>query len=45
MLDMTALFRNITGKDEQTVQAEELQRVNSAAEKGNEFFKCFITSI
>jgi len=41
MLDMTALFRNITGKDEQTVQSEELQRVNSAAEKGNEFFRFY----
>lgn len=41
MLDMTALFRNITGKDEQTVQSEELHRVNSAAEKGNDFFKFY----
>jgi hypothetical protein len=41
MLDMTAMFRNITGKDEQTVQKEELERVNSAAEKGNDFFNFY----
>lgn len=44
MLDMTASFRNITGKDEQTVQMEELERVNKAAECGNDFFKFYGTN-
>lgn len=44
MLEMTVSFRNITGKDEQIVQQEELERVNSAAEKGNNFFKFYLTN-
>jgi len=44
MLDMTALFRNITGKDEQTVKTEELERVNKAAESGNDFFKFYASN-
>lgn len=44
MLEMTVSFRNITGKDEQTVQQEELDRVNLAAQKGNEFFKFYSTN-
>lgn len=44
MLDMTVSFRNITGKDEQTVQQEELERVNKAAEHGNDFFKFYGTN-
>ena len=38
MLDMTALFRNVTGKDDQTISAEELDRVQVTAEAGNLFF-------
>jgi hypothetical protein len=44
MLDMTVSFRNITGKDEQTVQKEEFERVNKAAECGNDFFKFYGTN-
>lgn len=44
MLDMTALFRNITGKDEQTVQQEELERVNNAAESGTKFFNFYASN-
>lgn len=44
MLDMTVSFRNITGKDEKTVQLEELERVNKAAESGNDFFKFYGTN-
>lgn len=44
MLEMTVSFRNITGKDEQTVQQEEFERVNQAAQKGNEFFKFYSTN-
>ena len=41
MLDLTALFRNITGKDELAINAEEVERVNKAAEAGNVFFKFY----
>lgn len=44
MLEMTVSFRNITGKDEQTVQQEEFDRVNLAAQKGNDFFKFYSTN-
>lgn len=44
MLEMTVSFRNITGKDEQTVQQEEFDRVNQAAQKGNDFFKFYSTN-
>lgn len=38
MLNMTLAFRFITGKDEKTIDKEEAERVNNAANKGNEFF-------
>jgi len=38
MLDMTALMRNVTGKDEKTIQAEEFERISETAELGNGFF-------
>jgi len=41
MLDMTALFRNVTGKDDQTISAEELDRVQVTAEAGNLFFEFY----
>lgn len=41
MLDMTALFRNVTGKDDQTITAEELDRVQITAEAGNMFFEFY----
>lgn len=44
MLEMTVSFRNVTGKDEQTIQKEELEIVNSAAIKGNDFFKFYSTN-
>lgn len=44
MLNMTISFRNITGKDKQTIEQEELDRVNKSAEKGNDFFKYYSTN-
>ena len=44
MLEMTQSFRNITGKDKETVEKEELERVNKSAEKGNDFFKYYSTN-
>jgi uncharacterized protein YoxC len=44
MLDMTQSFRNITGKDKDTVEKEEFDRVNNSAEKGNNFFKYYSTN-
>lgn len=41
MLDMTALFRNVTGKDEETITAEELERAQSTADAGNKFFEFY----
>ncbi len=41
MLDMTALFRNVTGKDDQTISAEELDKVQVTAEAGNLFFEFY----
>lgn len=41
MIDMTALFKNITGKDEKNVQEEELDRVDSVAKLANDFFKFY----
>ncbi|MBK6946996.1 MAG: hypothetical protein IPH16_01980 [Haliscomenobacter sp.] len=41
MLDMTVLFRNITGKDEETVQEEELKRLNRVAYLGNDFLNYY----
>lgn len=44
MLEMTQSFRNITGKDEQAVMQDELDRVNTSAEKGNDFFNYYSTN-
>jgi len=41
MLDMKALFRNVTGKDDQIITAEELDRVQITAESGNIFFEFY----
>ena len=41
MLDMTALFRNVTGKDDQTISAEELDKVQVTVEAGNLFFEFY----
>ncbi len=42
MLDMTQSFRNITGKDTETVEKEELERVNQSAEKANDFLNIIV---
>jgi uncharacterized membrane-anchored protein YhcB (DUF1043 family) len=44
MIEMTQSFRNITGKNEDTIQQEELDRVNTSAEKGNDFFKFYLNN-
>lgn len=41
MLDMTVLFRNITGKDEETVQKEELDRLKRASDLFNDFLNYY----
>lgn len=41
ILEMTLSFRNVTGKERQQIQKEEFERINDAAEKGNEFFKYY----
>lgn len=38
MLNLTALMRNVTGKDEETIQKEEFERIQKAAIDGNDFF-------
>lgn len=37
MWDITVYFRDITGKDEETVNKEELDRINNAANLGKDF--------
>ena len=41
MLDMTLTFRNITGKDEETVQKEEFDRLKRASDLGNDFLNYY----
>ncbi len=41
MLDMTVRFRNITGKDEETVFKEEWERLKKASDLGNEFLNYY----
>lgn len=41
MLDMTALMRNITGKDDETIQKEELERIGNTGKLGNKFFEFY----
>jgi len=41
MLDLTALLRNVTGKDDETISAEELERVDKTAEAGKIFFEYY----
>lgn len=41
MLDMTARMRLVTGKDQETIENEELERISSTGELGNDFFKFY----
>ncbi|WP_417372143.1 hypothetical protein [Gelidibacter japonicus] len=41
MLDMTARMRLVTGKDQETIETEELERINKTGELGNNFFKFY----
>ncbi|WP_435263814.1 hypothetical protein [Tenacibaculum sp. nBUS_03] len=41
MLDMTARMRMVTGKDQETIESEELERINKTGELGNNFFKFY----
>lgn len=38
MLDMTVLMRIVNGKDEATIQKEELDRLKNASDLGNDFW-------
>lgn len=38
---MTALMRNITGKDDETIQKEELERIGNTGKLGNKFFEFY----
>ncbi|WP_298537031.1 hypothetical protein [uncultured Algibacter sp.] len=44
MLDMTARMRNVTGKDQATIQKEELERITKTGELGNDFFNYYQTN-
>lgn len=41
MLDMTVLFRDITGKEPETVEKEELDRLKTASDLGNDFLNFY----
>lgn len=41
MLDMTARMRNVTGKDEETIDKEELERISKTASLGEDFFNFY----
>lgn len=41
MLDMTVTFRNVTGKDEETIEKEDFQRLQRVSELGNDFLKYY----
>ena len=41
MLDMTALMREVTGKDNETLKKEEFERISNTSNIGNEFFKFY----
>ncbi|MBP6810128.1 MAG: hypothetical protein KA138_01300 [Saprospiraceae bacterium] len=41
MRDITVYFRDITGKDEETVSREELDRINKAANSGEDFLNYY----
>ena len=41
MLDMTALMRLITGKDQKTIQTEERDRISKTGDLGNDFFRFY----
>lgn len=41
MLEMTARMRLVTGKDKETIEKEELERINKTSELGNDFFKFY----
>ena len=41
MLDMTALMRNVTGKDNETIQKEEYERIGNTGKLGNDFFEFY----
>jgi|TARA_R110002050_G_scaffold149218_1_gene275596 hypothetical protein len=44
MLDMTARMRNVTGKDQETIQKEEFERIQKTGELGNDFFNYYQTN-
>lgn len=41
MLDMTARIRMVTGKNQETIQKEEFDRINKTGDLGNGFFKFY----
>ena len=41
MLDMTVTFRDITGKDKETVRKEEFERLKKASDLGNDFLNYY----
>lgn len=41
MIDMTVTFRNVTGKDKETIEKEDLQRLQKVSDLGNDFLKYY----
>lgn len=41
MLDLTIPFRNVTGKDKETIQKEEIQRLKQVSELGSDFIRYY----
>jgi len=41
MFDMTVLMRNVTGKDDETIQKEELERIGNTGKLGTDFFEFY----